>query len=152
MHDGYTYTLSFTRPDGSPVGSVPVVVDWEPALEWARFSAFRRRDLTPGPSGHDRVEPRWLDAVGEPYVSGFRVSTDADTAPVTGDLTTGYLADLVQPAMQTLVAQGHTSPGETLRCHVMAFTRPAAPEPSLPFASRSQVSKRRAELPHAPLH
>ena len=139
MDDRYHYALAFRRADGSAAGQVPVSVDWEPACECTRFEAFRHRALMLRSLDEPRVVPIWHHTMGEPYVEGVRIAVD--TKAVDQEFTLAYFGDLVQPAIQQLVAQKRAEPGETLTYHVVAFPRPPRNEVLPVFASEEVVSE-----------
>ncbi len=141
MDNRYHYALAFCRADGSAAGQVPVDIDWEPAYESARFDAFRRRGREASLAHESRVDPVWHDTMGEPYVGGVLVSVDsAEDGPVASTFTLSYLADLVQPAVEQLVAQDRADVGETLTYRVVAFPRPRQAPVTSRFTSEEVVS------------
>ena len=67
----YRFAVEILRfANNERVGSFPVTVDWEPAIEYARFELVRRADDSPAvpPEGPIRIEPVWDPKLGEPYL------------------------------------------------------------------------------------
>ena len=75
LRDHYQYALELERLDHTALGQFPVVMDWGPACEWARFITLRENGDEAKPRhGDATVEPNWHDSRGEPFVGGVRVS------------------------------------------------------------------------------
>jgi hypothetical protein len=76
--------LEMLKQDGSPLGQVPLVCDWEPALECARFGALRRFQLAAiGTDAAAQILPVWDGKRGQPYIGAFEVAL---TVPGAGDV------------------------------------------------------------------
>ena len=123
----YQYALEMFNDDGTPLGQVPVDVDWEPAREWTRFLAIRRGELPVAEAGRAAtVQPVWHGKLGEPYLGGFRVSISGNGAGgAAGDFPITYFAGLAQAASSQFVERGELKDGEYFKYSVVAFPRPA---------------------------
>jgi proteasome lid subunit RPN8/RPN11 len=124
----YTYAVEVERDDGTPVGQLPVNVDWEPAREWVRLLALRggwpagdafTRDLA--------VEPLWDPERGAPRLAGFRIQL-AGVRECDAEFPTAYFRDLARTTTARMVADGTLQKGDLIRCHALAF-RVDAPAP-----------------------
>lgn len=120
--NGYRYMLDLYKDDGSPVGQVPLEVDWEPALEWAHFVGIRRGRLPPvtavGPSA---IEPVWHDRLGRPYLAGFRAVILDNGRQVSTQIPTSYFRALARQASTHFVDRGALKAGEVFHYLVSAF-------------------------------
>lgn len=121
----HRYTLElYKREPKAYLGAVPVVPDFEPALEWANFRAVRYDPARPlvldGTPGW--VEPRWDEDRGEPYVGGLRAVVAAEGRPaVAADIPLGYFSDLAQAASAQFVTSGELASGEIFEYRVCAY-------------------------------
>jgi hypothetical protein len=70
----HRYAIDYTRQDGTPLGAVPIIPDFQTAMDWTYFMGVRRGQL-PAVTAEVNgvVSPLWCDERGEPYCRGFRV-------------------------------------------------------------------------------
>ncbi|MFQ5669245.1 MAG: hypothetical protein ACE5HD_01850 [Acidobacteriota bacterium] len=92
MEPDYRFVLEMFDGRGVRVGQAPLEVDWEPALECARFVAVRKGELPVEMARPESsLEPIWHRTLGKPFMSGFRVSFHTRKAPpVAREFTTRY--------------------------------------------------------------
>jgi hypothetical protein len=141
-HDGpgYQYTLELYKKEGEQdyLGTFAIKPDWEPALEWARFSAIRSDPPTPLILSEDSgtIEPIWHRKVGTPYLEGFEAVVARGGRPaVTFEIPLAYVASLARAASSRLVEAGKLEAGESFQYLVCAYAcegRPDAPGPEEP--------------------
>lgn len=121
----YQYSLELLRREPAEyLGSVPAQPDWEPALEWARFSALCIRPgqtLTLG-NNCGWVEPVWNTLLGNPYVAGFKAVLPQESGPVFEfEIPLAYFGVLAQAAAAPLVKGGRLKAGELFEYLVCAY-------------------------------
>jgi hypothetical protein len=126
-HDAprFQYTIELYKKEGEQdyLGTFAVTPDFEPAMEWARFSAIRKDPPTPlvlgeGPAA---VEPVWHRSVGQPYLEGFKAIVDGDGQPGAAfAIPLGYVASLARVASARLVEGGKLQAGESFQYVVCA--------------------------------
>ena len=77
--DDYSYRLELFSSEGQALGQTPVELNWDAAVESARFGAIRK-GLLPASGGPfaATVTPRWNAELGKPYTDGFRVGISAN--------------------------------------------------------------------------
>jgi hypothetical protein len=75
----FQFSAKLSDAGGGRLGDVLLDVDWEPALECARFEWFRASNRAPDLDA--RIEPVWEPQAGPPRVLGFRVLADGGDAP-----------------------------------------------------------------------
>lgn len=126
----YRFALSLFKPGETSLGQFPLEMDWEPAIEWARFLALRRG------AGEARqeaeVEPIWHGTEGPPYVQGFHVRLGSE-APASFPLA--YFADEARAIAARLIATGKLEQGDAYLYQPLAYRRaPGEPERS-PFVT-----------------
>ena len=122
----YHFVLELTRQDRTVIGKVPVTTDFEPAREWALFTAQRRGEINLTETGMDtRIEPLWHPKTGRPYLSGFRVKVGSNGVGFS-DFPLSYWSAAAQESSYTLAEQGVLKQGEIFYFSVMAY--PAANE------------------------
>jgi len=125
VHSSYQYVLDLFASVGTSLGRVAPRVDWEPAREWARFSAIRQAKLPgtePVLGSLASIEPLWHPATGEPYVKGFRVSLSMNgQGAFAHDFSTAYFKALALQASACFVEKGKLAAGETFQFLVSAF-------------------------------
>ncbi len=140
-HPKYRYAIDLYKEDQTPLGRVPVDVDWEPVFEWLGLLGIRRGRFPPvTPRGRGVVEPLWHPNVGPPYVSGFRASVSrGDRTQVSCDLPISYLNHFAQQVGATPVEDGKLEPGECSRFLVVALACDQAPDEAPPRFSVEQV-------------
>jgi len=140
-HDGpcYRYTLELYKKKGDQdrLATFAIQPDWEPALEWARFSAIRKNPPTPLVFDEDSgsIEPIWHRRVGSPYLEGLRAIVGGNGRPAAAfDIPLTYFASLARAASSRMIEQGKLESGEQFQYLVCAYAsegKPAdAEEPS----------------------
>jgi hypothetical protein len=125
----YRYALEIFREDGTPIGQVPVSVDFEAARECALFAGMRRNSLAIDEiTGNSSILPLWHPDDGRPYLDGFRVAFDGEAGETADDFTGGFATDYFRPAARKasvgLVAEGRLKEGEHFRFRTLAFPAP----------------------------
>ena len=136
LENSFRYALEFFKPDGAVLGRRPADVDWEPALEWARFEAQRRLNSTV--SGYTRVavvQPLWSDLAGEPYVDGFIISFPngpGAISPVVFKRT--YFRPLASRLSSHFVKTGQLNLGDLFEYQIVAFPKARAADLAKPGA------------------
>ncbi len=138
--DQYSLAMCVLREDGSTAAQVPLDVDWEPAVECARFDRVRHGWLPDRAFALEcSADPVWHPTRGQPYLEGFRMRVVED-----GDFALDFSIDYFEQPMRAttgqLVTQGILQEGELVRCLPVALTAERsqlldAPRPS--FATRS---------------
>jgi hypothetical protein len=130
IHERHQFALELERRDQSPLGQFPVVMDWEPAWQWARLVALRAGQQ-PGLAAS--IEPRWEATVGEPHVDAVcvRLAGGSVVIPLT------YFRTAAQQIGQTLVAEKRLTDGEHFNYGVVAF--PIQKEAPRPLFSVEEV-------------
>jgi proteasome lid subunit RPN8/RPN11 len=125
LKDGYQYALMLYGAGEAPLGQVVVAVDWEPAREWAEFSAIRRGLLSADEAGRVcTVQPLWHTTLGEPYLQGFRISVRTnETIETATDFTKAYFRPLAKQAASLLMKKGILKKGERFKFLAAAFPR-----------------------------
>jgi proteasome lid subunit RPN8/RPN11 len=145
LRDHYQYALELERLDGSPLGQFPVVLDWEPAREWARFMSLREdAGESKQPAGDAMVEPDWDASRGEPFVGGVRVCFAGNgTAPRPVTLPLTYFRKAATEVSRGLVEKKILQSGEQFHYSVVAFRTPnsARPKPALNLTIEEVVSR-----------
>lgn len=122
----YRFVMELLKRDGTRLGQVPVVADWEPALEAARFTAMRRLPLAA--IGADAVAeflPAWHERLGQPYICAVNVSLQVSGAgEFSSRVPTSYFKTLAVAASAPLVHNGSLREGEHFEFLVAAFPSP----------------------------
>jgi len=136
MRDEYKYAVELERQDHTRLAQVPVTMDWGPALEWARFRALRESPGAMKPShGSAQVEPEWDSALGEPYVSGVRISlVDGGSSAPPGVLPRAYFNRAAIEVSRRLIAKELLQPKEKFVYKVVAFRTPRQQQPQVGLA------------------
>ncbi|HEY7545993.1 MAG TPA: Mov34/MPN/PAD-1 family protein [Blastocatellia bacterium] len=119
----YQYVLELFREDNTPVGRAEIVVDWEPAGEWAKFAALRSGILSDGETARVlSIDPVWHSETGEPMLEGFRVNLaiNGSSRAATG-FTTDYFHRLAVQASTAFVERGKLAKGENVHYVAAAF-------------------------------
>ncbi|MEW6207435.1 MAG: Mov34/MPN/PAD-1 family protein [Acidobacteriota bacterium] len=121
----YQYVLELFREDSTPVGRAEILVDWEPAGEWAKFAALRQGILADGETARVlSIDPIWHSKVGEPLLDGFRVNLAINGSSVAAtDFTTDYFRSLALQASSAFVEKGKLAKGENINYVAAAFPR-----------------------------
>ncbi|MFH1681963.1 MAG: Mov34/MPN/PAD-1 family protein [Candidatus Eisenbacteria bacterium] len=118
----YEYRLILFREDGTRLDETGMRADWEPAIEWARFSALRSGRLPPG-AADERISvlPAWDPRAGEPLVEGFviDVASNGDHSPCAFSIT--YFYDQAAEASARLVDKGLLKGGDPFLYAVKAL-------------------------------
>jgi proteasome lid subunit RPN8/RPN11 len=121
----YRYVLEILKRDPpEKLGDVPLVPEFEPALEWANLWAVRRDPRRPlvldGPLSW--IEPVWDVERGEPYVGGLRAIVAAEGRPALAvPLPLAYFHGLARAASAELVKSGKLAAGEIFEYRVCAY-------------------------------
>lgn len=121
-NDHFRYALELFRNDGASAGQFPVEVDWEPIRQWVRFAALRRNEQIEDNKHAHPVRPFWDEALGKPYVGGFR---PAETLPSAGEnqhvISTRFLGSLARTLADRLIDEG------SLECGAYSYRALAYP-------------------------
>ncbi len=126
------YAMEVTWEDGTPVGQVPVEVDWEPAGEAARLEALGRgADPDTAFTSRYQVTPRWDAGRGPPYLAGFRVTLEGNEATPM-DFPRRWFQESSRTVVAKMVADGLLAAGDRVRGHPLAFPLPALDDGALP--------------------
>lgn len=126
------YAMEVTREDGSPVGQVPVEVDWGPAGEAARLEALGRgADPVTAFTSRYQVTPLWDEGRGPPYLAGFRVVLEGDEASPM-DFPRRWFQESSRAVVAKMVADGLLAAGDRVRGHPLAFPLPTRDEAGCP--------------------
>ncbi len=138
--DDYQFVLELYRQTsegslGEKLATARVTPDFEPALECARFNAFRRH-LEPRLSlGGEKtaIEPDWHEELGEPWLQGVNAVVERNgDGPVTCHVPTSYFRSAAQKAAASLIENGTLHDGDKYRYLVSAFAAPDDARPSAP--------------------
>lgn len=124
----YQYVLELLDRSGAPLAEVRVTTDWEPARQWARLAALRQHRILPDEATTMAIEPVWHSTVGQPYISGFRVSLNADGRLLLYlEFPISYWKEAAQQASAPLVEEGRLQSGEDFLYQVAAYPVEADP-------------------------
>jgi hypothetical protein len=137
----YRYAVEFYDENNISKGRAPLQVDWVPAVECAWLRGLRRNLLssTDGTDG-TAIQPIWQNAIGEPYVAGFRVSVPSEDAEgISAEFSSEYFNDSARAATAPLVEEGDVRPGEHLLYRIMAFADPDHAGPSMKSRFRTET-------------
>lgn len=126
VRDQYQYAVELERLDRTPLGQFPVVMDWEPACEWARFMSLREAgDEAKPPDGDATIEPEWDDSRGEPFVGGVRVTLPRSVSGTQSvRLPLAYFRKTATEVSRGLVAKKLLQSGEEFHYSIVAFRAP----------------------------
>jgi len=135
----FRFILELFKRDGSALGQLPVVADWEPAVEAVRFAAHRQLGLDAiGADAVVEFHPAWHPTLGEPYLKSFEaVLTLRCARRVTCQVPTAFFKAFATAASAAMVSRGLLQPGELFEYLVAAFRAPSwssAVEPHDRFA------------------
>ncbi len=143
MSPQYRFALAFFNEDGTSLGQFPFEVDFEPATEWTRFLAARRRALKWYLGTEQaRIEPAWHSTEKAPYVEGFSVELpgggDGDgSGKLLGTFGASYFAEKAQLVASRLIAAGELSPAGRFFYLPLAYPLAESLErPKAPFTAR----------------
>ena len=138
LHNPYRFVMVLLTQDGRPLGQVPLVCDWEPALECARLDAIRRFPIAAiGADASAEIRPVWDGKRGQPYVGTFEVTL---IVPGEGNVMSrvppSYCKGLAREASVPLVQSGRLKSGEGFDYLITAFPNgpSRADGPKAPFA------------------
>jgi hypothetical protein len=122
--DDYRYVIELFSPQGAALGQASILVDWEPAREWAIFCALRRNGRnTLVASGSTLVRPRWDAELGAPVMSGFSIEVTEDEGDdFCIDFSNTYFKELAQSVSSQLIEQGKLKAGERFLYCVLAYS------------------------------
>jgi proteasome lid subunit RPN8/RPN11 len=127
VRDEYRYLAQVATPEGDPIGSAWLAVDWVPAVQWSHLTGVRSGrlplGLEPAPAV---VEPVWDPRLGPPYVGRFQIRFLRPDAPLEVLLPPATVREAVQAAVAGLVDGARPRPGDPLVYRVMAFPAPRA--------------------------
>lgn len=129
IKNDYRYGVELYRREspktiGELIGSAPIEVDWEPALNYCQFLGIRRGRLPAQLSiGNSAIVPIWSDSIGAPYMQGFRSSilADGNSKGFTSDFPNTYFGDLARRASADFVEQNKLKADERFFYLVTAF-------------------------------
>ncbi len=147
----FTCAVEVLRRDGARAAQVPLPVDWEPAVEWARFHALREgvpQDLALT-AAYD-LEPVWDQRRGAPYLDAIEVrlrGTDRNGVRV----RTGYFAGPAGATAGQLVKDGVLQEGEVVRFHPLAFPHAESGGDDAPARVQVAIAAPRLPVRSAPL-
>jgi hypothetical protein len=121
------YTIEFQKrnPPGH-LGTVPVMPDWEPLLQWAGFSALRNNPARVAIVDIDniQIEPCWDAQRGKPYLTALRIAVLQDTGdPIIYTVPLNYFHTLARMASSDFVKCGKLAAGEIFEYSVCAYPR-----------------------------
>lgn len=145
LDNPYQFALLFCQSGRTAVACSAADLDWEPAVECARFHFVRKGEL-PAVNGGiaARIQPLWDQSAGEPYCRGFRVCISRNgSRPVTADYTARYFRHLASRASQRLVDQGNLDADEEFQYVVIALHKAEMAADSSTF----EMAEKPAELP-----
>jgi hypothetical protein len=161
LRNHWSFALALYRESGTPIGQLPIDVDWEPARQWARHLALCE-GVAIRQRGNEEVRPIWRREAG-PTLRGFQLSIDTDGKPggITCDFPSAYFSGAAQALSSPLVDAGHLEEGERFGYVVLAYPSqpPAAashaamfavedvtPAPALSEASLERLRRRSAVI------
>lgn len=122
----HRFALLYTRPEGSALGQLPLAPDWEPAVEWATFSALRSGIHQARANG--TVVPIADARLGWPYAAGFRVELEgSEPRPPACDFPATYFAREARRGSSELVESGKLRDGDSFSYRLLTFPCPSAP-------------------------
>jgi len=126
----YRFVIEVSKRSPSKLlARLPAAVDFEPALEWARFSAARENLdagwlLTADPE-YGSIKPQWYQALGRPYVEGLRaVIPCGRDKPASYDIPLSYFSKAVSAVSALLILQDKLSLGEWFDYNILAYPQP----------------------------
>jgi len=143
--DAYRFGLELHKRDPRELlATVAVQPDWVPALEWARFQAWRRTNSPEvelgEPQGH--IEPIFDPERGRPYVEALRAVVEGEQGTgAAAEIPLAYFYELARNASSSLVSAGKLEVGEVFEYRVCAYAdhqrgaRPAGNEAGEPGAA-----------------
>ena len=122
----FRFAVAMFGEDGSNIGIVPVVRDFEPTLEWARFYLQRRGLLDLDGNGcASAMIPIFDPTLGEPYCRGYRIQfTPPERSQVAVDFPTTHLREYSAAVASRFVVQKKLREGEFYRYVLVAHPAP----------------------------
>ncbi len=127
----HRFAVALFREDGSSLGTVPVIRDWEPAYEWTRFYFQRRGELPLDGNGCASILPLWEHTLGEPYCRGYRVQIkQPGRRPVASDFPITHFREFAGTMASAFVEQKKLREGEMYTYMVVAHPAPPEMQPS----------------------
>lgn len=120
----HRYAIDYTRQDGTHLGAVPIIPDFQTARDWTSFMGVRRGQLPAfTATAKGVVSPLWCDERGEPYCRGFRVeTTNADgSETIRCDFPKSYFKSLAEHGSRAWVGKGELDVGELYAYQVCAY-------------------------------
>src|SRR5579863_5789483 len=101
----HRFAVALFREDGSSLGTVPVIRDWEPAHEWTRFYFQRRGELPLDGDECASVLPLWERTLGEPYCRGYRIQIKPAGRPVASDFPNTHFREFASTVASVFVEE-----------------------------------------------
>lgn len=133
LRNPYRYVAEASDREGQRLGELVLEPDFAPAAEWSHWEGVRRGLPARAHHGPGVVEPVFDDALGPPYLEGFRVRLDdTDSQHTPPLLPWRYFQPAVEAAASRLVQDGRLQDGESFVYRVCAFPIPGAKRPSAP--------------------
>jgi hypothetical protein len=124
----HEYRLVFYGDDGGRLDEVAIRPDWEPAIEWARFSALRSLRLPAEASGERiAIRPVWDPRAGEPSVESFVVEIESIAARASSSFPIAYFRDRAEKEAERLVEKKLLRAGDPFLYAVKALRSPPRP-------------------------
>jgi hypothetical protein len=122
----FRFAVTIFNEDGANVGTVPVVRDFEPTYEWARFYLQRRGLLGPDGNGCASTLVPIFDAkLGEPYCRGYRIEiAPPGSTPVAVHFPNTHLREYSAAVASRFVEQKKLREGEIFSYVVVAYPAP----------------------------
>ena len=139
----YQFVIELRKLDGASLGQVPVVADWEPAWEAARFLALRRFSrATIGADAVAELRPVWHGEFGQPYINGVEVALQV---PGAGELSchvpNRFFKSHATDASAAFVQRGLLQAGERFNYLAAAFSSPPAGDSAGQSRARFEVEE-----------
>ena len=127
LRNAHRYVAEASDREGRRLGEVVLEPDFTPAAEWSHWEGVRRGLPALAHHGPGVVEPVYDDALGPPYLEGFRVCFDGTPSEHTPPLITWrYFQSAVEAGARRLVTDGRLRDGESFVYRVCAFPIPGA--------------------------
>ena len=128
LGDQYCYAITLSGTNGNEVEQRSVAIDWDPALEWTRFEALRRRHPCSSAGARPWIEPIWGDS-GQPDVRGFRVHLARGEESFSVAFPRQYFDAPAKSLGAECVAAGRLEADEVVHYRVTAFPSDRSPAP-----------------------
>ncbi|PWU21221.1 MAG: hypothetical protein C5B50_02220 [Verrucomicrobia bacterium] len=145
----HRYVMELFKRNGAALGQVPVVADWEPAWETARFAALRRFPIaTIGPGAVAELRPVWHTDLGAPFVGAVEVALQLPgVGEVSCQVPTTYFKSFAGAASAPFVGKGLLKSGEYFNYRIAAFANPPEPPMNPQRKPRFQIEEVSEPLP-----